>query len=153
MLSMNYRIVMPVFNVKDIGPYTLVSGNKANLKIQVTNDSESVLRGITVRTVIESYVGQEKPQLFRWFDPKEIVELGSKETAVLEYEVIPVFPGLASIAVYCADRFNNSIMAKRKTDANYKETPVRWWFNVADHVAVQTLMVLKNLSRRLAKGE
>lgn len=152
MISIGYQQVVPGFPVKEIGTGTLVRAYEAKLQIAVTNDGQVILRGLSVRPVLESYIGQEKPQLFQWSNAKVISEIPPKGMVPLEFTFLPVFPGLVSTAFYVTDTANNAVMAKRKTDSSYQQAPVRWWFHVADDISVETLRVLKKLAAARREG-
>lgn len=145
MISISYHLVVPGFSQKEIGFMTLVRSHSGKFQIDVTNDWTEPLRGLSVRPVLESYVGQEEPQLFHWADMQVIEEIPPKGMAALEFTFRPRFPGLVSVAFYVTDAAKNAVMAKRKTDSAYVQAPVRWWFHVADDISVETLRALRKL--------
>lgn len=146
MISIDYNLVVPRSLQREIGYATLVRAYPAKCHIFVINDGTVILQGLSVRLALESYVGQEKPQLFGWSDTKVIKEIPPKGKALLEFTLLPIFPGLVSIALYVTDAPNSAIMAKRKTDTNYAKAPVRWWFHVIDNISLETLRSLKTLA-------
>lgn len=151
MITIDYNLVVPGFKHKDIGYLTLVRSHQGKLQLTVTNDGLVLLKGLRVRLATESYVGQEKPQLFQWSDTQVINEVPPKGMVSIEFAVQPCFPGLVSVALYVTDAANNAVMAKRKTDSSYGQAPVRWWFHVADNISLETLKVLRILAA--ARGE
>ena len=150
MISIDYHLVVPGFSQQEIGYGTLVRSHLGKVQLAVTNDGLVILRGLSIRPALESYVGQEKPQLFQWSDTQVIREIPPKGMVSLEFTFRSMFPGLVSIAFYLTDAANNAVMAKRKTDSSYAQAPVRWWFHVVDDISLQTLRALKALA---AAGE
>lgn len=148
MISIDYKLDVTKFSVKEIGHMTLVRAYKSKFKFDVTNDGPKRLRGLNIRPVLESYVGQERPQLFQWLDTQVIEEISPKGMVPIECEFWPWYPGLVSVGLYVTDSTNKAVMAKRKTGSDYKEEPVRWWFHVADDISVETLRALKELVAR-----
>ena len=146
MISIDYDLVVPGFSKEEIGGGTLVRAYQGKFQLTVTNDGLVVLTGLAVRPVMESYVGQEKPQLFQWSDTQVIKEVPPKGMVALEFVFRPIFPGLVSVAFYVTDVANKAVMAKRKTDSVYGEAPVRWWFHVADDISLETLRALRILA-------
>lgn len=146
MISIDYELVVPDFSTEEIGLGTLVRTHWAKFKLTVTNDGEAILRALSVRPVLEAYVGQEKPQLFSWAKAQVIQELSPKAKVPLEFEFVPIIPGLVSVAFYVTDADNKAVTAKRKIDSNYDQTPVRYWLYVADNIAVETLRALRILA-------
>jgi hypothetical protein len=117
-------------------------------QFDVTNDGQVPIRGLNVRPVLESYVGQEKPLLFQWGDTKVIEVILPKGMVPIEFEFWPIFPGLVSVGLYVTDAANKAVMVKRKTDSSYAQAPVRWWFHVADDISLKTLRTLRKLLAR-----
>ena len=150
MISINYVLVVPGFSRQEIGIGTMVRSHLGKVQLTVTNDGTDFFRVLRVRPVLESHVGQEKPQLFQWSDTQVIKEIPPKGMVPLEFTFRPTFPGLVSVAFYLTDAANNAVMAKRKTDSSYAQAPVRWWFHVVDDISLQTLRALKALA---AAGE
>ena len=148
---MDYTLNVKGFSSKEIGHSTLIRTRQGNLQIQLTNDGQVRLNKLSVRLAIESYVGQEKPQLFQW-KPEQVIEIPSKGMVPLTFLISPVFPGLLSVAVYVADAINSAVMAKRSTDTTYEQGPVRWWFHVVDNISIETLRTLKELVAAQKKG-
>lgn len=64
MLSLDYELSVPGFPSSEIGSATLVRTKPADMQINLTNDGQHSLYKLNVKPVIESYVGQDKPQLF-----------------------------------------------------------------------------------------
>ena len=151
MLSMDYSLTVKGFSSKEIGHSTLIRTQRCSLQIQLTNDGQVLLGKLSVRLAIESYVGQEKPQLFQWVK-EQVIEIPSKGMVPLTFRLSPVFPGLLSVAVYVTDAANNAVMAKRSTDTSYEPGPVRWWFHVIDNISIETLRTLKELVAAQRKG-
>lgn len=151
MISIDYTLVVPGFSQKEIGYGTLVRCYPGKFQLTVTNDGPVLLRGLSVRPALESYVGQEKPQLFQWADRQVIEDVPPQGRATIEFTVWPIFPGLVSVALYVTDAANNAVAAKRKTDSSYEQAPVRWWFHVADNISLETLRALRKLAS--ARGE
>lgn len=145
MISVSYDLTVPDFPKEEIGYSTLVRGYKGKFKFSLTNDGKVTLRKLNARAVIESYVGQEKPLLFAWANTKVIKEITPKGTESIEFEFIPAFPGLVSVALYLTSAANKTVKAKRKTQSNYEQAPVRWWFHVADDASMEILQALKEL--------
>lgn len=148
MISIDYNIVVPYFSKKVIGYGTLVRSYNGKFKFNVTNDGRVPLRKLSARAVLESYVGQEKPLLFQWADPQVIKEIPPKGTVSIEFEFVPSFPGLVSVALYVTNAANKAIKAKRKAYSSYEQAPVRWWVHVIDDISLETLMALKKLVRK-----
>jgi hypothetical protein len=136
------------YSYEQIGVGTLVSNHWATLELTLTNDSPGTLSNITVRPALELYVGQEKAQLFSWADPQIIKAIPSKGEAVLNFQMIPFHPGLASIAIYVTDSANIPVQTKRIYGSSYETTPTRWWFHVADYISVEILQELKKLTKQ-----
>jgi hypothetical protein len=143
---MHLDLVVPSFPQKEIGYATLVRAYQGKFQLAVTNDGRVSLRELSVRAVLESYVGQEKAQLFQWSDTQVIKEVPPNGMVSLEFAFWPCFPGLVSVAFYVTDAANNTVMAKRKTDSSYAQAPVRWWFHVIDDISLETLRALRKLA-------
>lgn len=148
MISIDYEFSVKEFSTTEVGHMTFVRAYKSKFQFDVTNDGTKSLRGLNIRPVLESYVGQEKPQLFQWLDTQVIEEIAPKGMVPIKCEFWPFYPGLVSVALYVTDSNNKAVMAKRKTGSDYKEEPVRWWFHVADDISVETLRALKKLVAR-----
>jgi hypothetical protein len=146
MISIDYTLVVPTFSPKEIGYTTMVRSHESKFKVDVTNDGLELIGGLSIRPVMESYVGQEKAHLFQWSDTQVIKEIPPKGMVSLEFKFYPIFPGLVSVALYVTDTANSAVLAKRMTDSSYEKTPVRWWFHVADNISIETLRVLKKLA-------
>ena len=151
MISIDCDVNVPGFSQKDIGYWTLVRACKSKFQFNVTNDGLEPLLGLSVRPVMESYVGQEKPQLFQWLDTEVIEEIPPKGMVPIKCEFWPFYPGLVSVALYMTDSTNKAIMAKRKTDSSYEEASLRWWFHVADDISLEILKELRILTAREGK--
>jgi len=141
---MHYTLSTKGFSAKEIGYATLVRSEYGNLKIHLTNDGQVPLSKINVNLAVESYVGQEKPQLFQWLKD-QVTEIPPKDEVPLTFNILPIFPGLLSVAIYVTDATNNTVMTKRIADPNYDQGPIRWWFNVVDKISIETLRALKEL--------
>ena len=144
MISIDYDLSVKDFSSKEIGYATLVRTRPGELQIKLTNDGQMLLRKLTVRLAIETYVGQEKPQLFRWLN-QQVDEIPPKSMVPLSFRIMPIYPGLLSVAIYVTDANNNAVMAKRTTESSYEQAPVRWWFHVVDNIEIETLRALKEL--------
>lgn len=151
MLSMEYTLTVKGFSPREIGYATLIRTMRGSLQINLTNDGQVLLGKLSVRPAIESYVGQEKPQLFQWLKEK-VIEIPPEGMVPLTFKFSPIFPGLLSVAVYVTDAANNAVMAKRATDPSYERGPVRWWFHVVDNISIETLRALKELVAAQQKG-
>ncbi|MBI4180729.1 MAG: hypothetical protein HY528_02250 [Chloroflexi bacterium] len=145
MLSLDSEFSVPGFKVTEIGYRTLVRARLANLQINVTNDGQMALYKLNVRTVIESYVGQDKPILFNQRDAQIIDQIAPKTMMPLTFKISTSFPGLVAVAVYVTDSNNNAVMAKRTNEKAYEQSPVRYWFYVVDDISVETLRAIKAL--------
>jgi len=151
MLSMDYDLTIKDFSPKEIGYATLVRTEYGNLRVKLTNDGQVLLSKLKVRVVVESYVGQEKPQLFQWLD-EQITDIPPQGMVPLIFRIMPIYPGLLSAAVYVTDATNNAVIAKRGTESSYERGPVRWWFHVVDDISIETLRALKELVAAQRKG-
>ena len=151
MLSIGHTLTVKDFPTKEIGYATLVRSKTGSVQINLTNDGQVPTGNLSVRLAMESYVGQEKPQLFQWREER-VIEIPAKGMVPLAYLIKPIFPGLISIAVYVADAVNNAVMVKRDTDTSYDQGPVRWWFHVIDNISIETLKALKELVAAHKKG-
>lgn len=152
MLSIDSALSVPGFSTKEIGYFTLVRGKRANFEIQITNDSNSHVSKLNVKITLESYIGQIKPMLFKQDDPQVIDSIPPKGMVPLTFELYPTFGGLIATAIHITDSLNKNIMIKRITDGSYKESPLRWWWNVADDISVETLRTLKQLVKQGSRG-
>lgn len=150
MISIGCSVNVPNFPLEEIGDWTLVRAYKCKFQFDVTNDGSKPLLKLNVRAVMESYVGQEKPQLYQWADTQVIKTIPPKNLVQIEFEFAPIFPGLISVALYVTDAANKAVMVKRKKQSSYAETPVRWWFHVADDTLAE---ILKQLRILVAKAE
>jgi len=150
MISIDFEVNVEGWKKKEIGHWTLVRAYPNKFKIDVNNDGTNAIFGLNVRPVLESYVGQEKPHLFQWLDTQVIEKIISKGMVSIECEFWPWYPGLVSVALYLTDSNNKVVMAKRKSGSNYEETPVRWWFHVADDIPLE---ILRELRKLVAIGE
>ena len=101
---------------------------------------------------MESYVGQIKPVLFLQSDTQVIDSIPPKDTVKLIFEVYPSFTGLISTAVRVTDSLNNNIVLKRNPKELPKESPIRWWWSVADDISIETLRALKKLIKQGSEG-
>ena len=146
MLSLSYVLSVPDFKEDEIGVQTLVRVHFATLQLQIVNDGQTPLRKIHVKPTVESYVGQIKPILFL-----RLEEISPKSLVSVTFNLWPNYPGLLSFAVQITDSHNNAIMAKRRDEKEYTETPVRWWFHVVENVSVEILRTLKKLSGTIRK--
>lgn len=151
MISIDCNAGVSGFSQKQLGSWTLVRAYRSKFQFNVTNDGRKRLLGLSVRPVMESYLGQEKPFLFQWLDTQVIEAIPPKETVKIECELTPLHSGLVSVALYMTDSTNKAVMAKRKTSSSYDEAPVRWYFHVADDVSVEILKELKRLTARREK--
>lgn len=150
MLSMDFTLTVKGSSQKEIGYATLIRTQPGKLRINLTNDGQR-LGKLNVRLAVESYVGQEKPQLFQWINT-QVVTIPPKGMVPLTYEILPIFPGLISVAVYVTNAANNAVMAKRATDPHYDQGPVRWWFHVVDNISIETLRALRELVAAQREG-
>lgn len=151
MISIKYTVVVPDFPKKEVRHGTLVRAHFAKFKFDVTNDGRETIPKLSVRPVLESYVGQEKPQMFQWEETQVIKNaIPPKGMESIESNFFPFFPGLVSVALYVTDAASKAVMAKRKEQSSYEEAPVRWWFYVADDVSFE---ILKELRKLVAIGE
>ena len=153
MLSIDYDLSVPGFPTDEIGFATLVRVHHGNLQLKIVNDGETSFYKLNVRTVLELYVGQEKPQLFVQSDTNVIETIPPKGMVASAFTLYPNFPGLVSVAVYITDINGKAVMSKRKTEKTYQELPVRYWFHVLDDIPVKTLMTIRDLVARLPKEE
>ena len=151
MLSIDYGLSVPGFKVSEIGHGTLVRVHPANLQIELTNDAQTPLYRLNVRPVLESYVGLDKPILFLWSDTQSIDEIPPKSMVPLAFRIWAHYPGLVAVAIHVTDSNNNTVMAKRKNEKAYEQSPVRWWFHVVDNISVEILKALKALAAQKAK--
>jgi hypothetical protein len=149
MISIDYNVNTPGFPTKEIGYGTLVRAFESKFQCDVTNDGPKPLLRLNVRPVLESYVGQEKPQLYQWSNTQVIEAIPPNGMASIKFEFVPNYPGLVSVALYVTDAANKAVMTKRKTDSSYEEAPVRWWLHVIDDISLETLRELRKL---MAKG-
>ena len=148
MISIDYNLVVPDFRKDEISFGTLVQSYVGKFQFDVTNDGREPLSKLSARAVLESYIGQEKPQLFQWADTQVIKSIPPKEMVSIEFEFFPWFPGLVSVALYVTDAANKAVKAKRETASVYGETPVRNWFYVFDEISLKTLRALRELLAR-----
>ena len=151
MLSMEYDLTIKGFSPKEIGYATLVRTEYGILNVKLTNDGQVLLSKLKVRLAVESYVGQEKPQLFQWLK-EQVTDIPPQGMVPLTFRIMPVYPGLLSVAVYVTDATNNAVMAKRDTESSYERGPIRWWFHVVDNISIETLRTLKRLVAAQRKG-
>lgn len=149
MISIDLDIDVKGFTQKEIGYWTLARAYGNEFQFKVTNDSKKTIRGLNVRPVLESYVGQEKAQLYQWSDTKVIETISPNKMVPIKCKIVPHYPGLVSVTLYVTDADNKAVMAKRKTDSSYEEAPVRWWFHVADDISLEILDTLKQLLARV----
>lgn len=146
MISVNYSINVPDFPKEEVPFAMLIRAHVAKFKFDVTNDGKKTIAKINVRAVLESYVGQDKAQLFQWADTKVIQNaIPTNGMESIEFSFFPFYPGLVSVALYVTDFDNNVVEMKRKSDLNYGTGPVRWWFHVEDDISFETLMLLRRL--------
>jgi len=151
MLSMDYDLTVKGFSPKEIGYATLVRTEYGTLHVKLTNNGQVLLSKLKIRLAVESYVGQEKPQLFQWLK-EQVTEIPPQGMVPLTFRIMPVYPGLLSVAVYVTDATNNAVMAKRDTESSYERGPVRWWFHVVDNISIETLRALKGLVAAQREG-
>lgn len=151
MISIGIDITVPDFLKKEVPYGTLVRAHHGKFKANVTNDGRVLLSNLSVRAVLESYVGQEKPVLFQWADTQVIEAISPRETVSIEFDFLPYFPGLVSIAFYVTGAVKKAVKAKKRSDSSYEEAPVRWWLYVADDISLETLRVLRELVARKKK--
>jgi hypothetical protein len=145
MISIDCDVSVSTFPPKEIGYWTLVRAYKCKFQFDVTNDGAKPLHGLNFRPVVESYVGQEKPQLFQWLDTQVIEIIPPNNLVPIKFELKPHFPGVVSVALYVTDAASKTVMAKRKEKSSYEEAPVRWWFYVVDDISLEILQELKKL--------
>ena len=150
MISIDCSVNVPSFSLKEIGPWTLVRACRGTFQFDVTNNGSKPLHRINVRAVMESYVGQEKPQLYQWADTQVIDTIPPKNLVPIIFEFTPIFLGSVSVALYVTEADNKAVMVKRKEHSSYEEAPVRYWFHVADDILLEMLKELKIL---VARGE
>jgi len=148
---MDYDLTVKGFSLKEIGYATLVRTQSGTLHVKLTNDGQVLLSKLKVRLAVESYVGQEKPQLFQWREA-QVTEIPPEGMVPLTFRFRPVYPGLLSVAVYVTDAVNNAVMTKRVTETSYEQGPVRWWFHVVDNISIETLRALEELVAVQRKG-
>ena len=146
MLSIDYELSTPEYPLEEIGYGALVRVHNANFQLQITNDGEAPAGKLNVQPVLESYVGQDKPKLFLQLHAQVIENIPPKSMIVLDFILRAHYPGLVAVANYVTDTDIKAVMVKRKTELTYHETPVRYWFYVLDNIAVETLMVLRQLA-------
>jgi len=151
MLSIDYTLTVKGFPQKEIGYATLVRTEYGTLHVKLTNDGQVLLSKLKVRLAVESYVGQEKPQLFQWLK-EQVTDIPPQGMVPLTFRIMPVYPGLLSVAVYVTDATNNAVIAKRDTESSYERGPVRWWFHVVDNISIETLRALKGLVAAQREG-
>ncbi len=151
MLSIDYELAVPGFKVNEIGSGTLVRVNPANLQINVTNDGSGSLYNLSVKPVVESYVGQDEPLLFWRGGAQVIDQIASKAMVPLTFSIRTNYPGLVAVAIYVTDATGNTVMTKRPNETAYQQSPVRWWFHVVDNISVQTLRALRALAAQKPK--
>ena len=150
MINIDCSVNVQGFSLKEIGQWTLVRTCRSTFQFDVTNDGSEPLHKLNVRAVMESYVGQEKPQLYQWADTQFIDTIPPKNLVPITFEITPVFPGVVSVALYVTEATNKAVMVKRKEHSSYAEGPVRYWFHVADDMLLEMLKELKIL---VARGE
>ena len=147
MISVDFDIEVEDFPTKEIGYWTLVRAYEAKLKFEVTNDGGKSISGVSVRPILESYLGQEKPQLFQRYETQVIEKIPPDGKVSIEFKALPNHPGLASIALYITDSGQKAVMAKRKGKSDYQDAPLRWWLHVIDDISIDILRELKRLTR------
>ena len=145
MLSIGYSLAVRDYSSELIGYHTLVRSHSADLVLELTNDTTRDLGNLTVKIVTESYIGGEKPQLFRQSDPEKVKNIPAKGMVPVEFAVWANFPGVLSVAIYVQDKQDKAVKSKRPTEVAYQELPVRYWFHVVDNIAVDTLVALNKL--------
>ena len=150
MISIDCSVNVQDSSSKEIGFWTLVRAYSGTFQFDVTNDRSKPLHRLNVRAVMESYVGQEKPQLYQWADTQVIDTIPPNNLVPIRFEFTPVCLGLVSVALYVTDAANKAVMVKRKEHSSYAEEPVRYWFHVADDILLEMLKELKIL---VARGE
>jgi len=146
MISIDCSVNVPGLPVKEIGQWTVVRTVRSTFQFDVTNDGSKPLHRLNVRAVMESYVGQEKPQFYQWADTQVIDKIPPKNLVPIKFNFTPVFPGVVSVALYVTEADNKAVMVKRKANPSYEEGPVRYWFHVADDILLEMLKELKNIS-------
>ncbi len=145
MFSVGYELSVLGFPPSEIGYNTLVRVNPANLQINLTNDGQMSLYKLNVKPVVESYVGLDKPILFRQLNAQIIDQIAPKTMVPLTFSIWVDFPGLVAVAIYVTDATNNAVMIKRQNETAYEQKPVRWWFHVVDNISIETLRAIKTL--------
>jgi hypothetical protein len=148
MISIDCSVNVPGFPSKEIGAWTLVRAYKSTVQFNVVNDGPKPLLKLNARAVMESYMGQEKPQLYQWSDTQIIDTIPANKLVPIKFEFTPVYPGLVSVALYVTDSTDKAVMAKRKVYSSYEEAPVRYWFHVADDTLMEILEKLRILVER-----
>jgi len=148
MISIDCNVEVTGFPVVEIGVWTLVRAYGGKFQFDVTNEGRKPLHGLNVRAVMETYTGQEKPQLYQWAETQVIDTIPPNNLVPIRFEFTPVYPGLVSVALYVTDAANKAVMMKRKEHSSYAEAPVRYWFHVADDILVEILAKLKILVER-----
>jgi hypothetical protein len=145
MLSLDYELSVPGFPSSEIGGQTLVRAYPANIKIFITNDGQRSFYNLNVQSVLESYVGLDKPLLFKWSDAQILKKITPQTMVPLTFSLWTSYPGLIAVAIHITDSTNNAIMVKRQNETSYKQEPVRWWFYVVDNISIEILKALKAL--------
>lgn len=153
MLSIDIDFSIPGYSPKEIGYYTLVRNKRADLDVQLTNDSSRAISNLNVKVLMESNIGQTKPILFKHSDPEIVDSIPSKGMVPLTFYLYPSFPGLVAISVHVTDQHNIPVKVRKADAKSYQETPVRWWFHVADDISVETLRALKKLLKLVSEGK
>lgn len=150
MISIDCSVNVSGFSLKEIGAWTLVRTCRGTFQFNVTNDGSKPLNRLNVRTAMESYVGQEKPQLYQWSDTQVIDTIPPKNVVPIAFEFTPIFLGLVSVALYVTEAGNKAVMVKRKEQSSYAEGLVRYYFHVDDDILLE---ILKELKVLVARGE
>lgn len=153
LLSVEIGWTVPDWKQSQLGDFTLVRGYPAKFNFSVTNEDTTPVAAVTLAPVIESYVGQESPQLFQRLAPRTIKTIAPKGTSKRSFDVYPVFPGVLAVAVSLTDNDGIAIKARRDEQDNFEATPVRWWFHVLDDVSIETLVAVRELLALVTKKE
>ncbi len=152
MLSIDYSLEVPSYPLKVIGRNTMVRGRIANLTLNLSNQGPFELSQLSIKVVVESYVGQQTAQLFSQLSPKIIDAIPPKAMVPLEFKIAPNMPGLISVAIYPKDSSENALMVKRRTETAFQQEPVRYWFHVLESISTDTLIALQALLESFRQG-
>lgn len=148
MLSIDFDFSIPGYSRRDIGDLTLVRDKRTDIQFEITNDSNNSISNLEVAITVESYIGQAKPILFRHYDPQIVERIPRKSMVPLKIRIYPSFPGLVAVSIQVTNPHGNDVNIKKLHGKSYQPKPVRWWFHVADDIAVETLRTLKKLLKQ-----